>query len=318
MTFLSESDFLNFINRYFPLIHPNILLERGDDCNLISSKGNLCISSDLFLEESHFSRQYFSAGDIGYKALAVNISDISAMGARPQGFLLNLMIPEDLGSDFWANFFDGMSQLANHFDLALAGGDISRARFLGIDITIWGNINNRCLERKRCRSGDVLFVIGQLGLARTGRKMLETGNDLFGSLEAIKAHLRPRLFVEQAVSLSDFSGVRGLMDVSDGLVRDLPRFLGPELGADLLIREDNIHPEVVKYATSQGCCPVEFALHGGEDYCLLGCADKGVMSELKAYFPEFMYLGQVLPTPGLKLSGVTYQSDGFDHFSNMI
>ncbi len=316
MTFLSESDFLDLISRYFPRLHPNLLLERGDDCNLISSKGNICISSDLFLEEIHFTRRYFSPGDIGYKALAVNISDISAMGARPRGFLLNLMVPEGLGTDFWGHFFDDMSRLARRFDLALAGGDLSKAGFLGIDITIWGEVNDRWLERRKCRPGNALFVIGPLGLARTGRSILETGKDISCWPKAVKAHLRPSLFVDKAVHLTSFPGVNSLMDVSDGIVSDLPRILGPELGADLLIKEDDIHPEVVKYAVSQGLSPVEFALQGGEDYSLLGCTEENDIDELRESCPELLHLGQVLPVPGIRLSGQPYQSIGFDHFSN--
>jgi thiamine-monophosphate kinase len=318
MSFSSESEFLDFIARYFPRTHPHLVLGRDDDCALIKSKRTLCLSSDLFLEDIHFSRRYFSPLDIGYKALAVNISDISAMGAMPRGFLLNLMIPDGLDSLFWEQFFEGMANLAKQFDLALAGGDISRAPFLGIDITIWGEVADRWLERKRCQPGDIVFVIGPIGLARVGRMVLETGLDPIDYPKSVQCHLRPRLFVDQALRLAALSGVGGLMDVSDGLVRDLPRFLGPELGVHVALREEDLHQEVVQYTSRQNLSSLDFALKGGEDYSLLGCAQKKVLPVLQNAFSEWVYLGEVLSASGMSLHGKEFTSQGIDHFSQEI
>ncbi|MFP4480576.1 MAG: thiamine-phosphate kinase [Desulfohalobiaceae bacterium] len=312
----SEEEFLQELDRFFPAIGQDKLrLGRGDDCAVWSGEQDMCITSDLFLQDVHFRREYFSAADIGYKALAVNISDIAAMGARPEGFNLNLMLPEQLGLGFWRKLFKGMADLAMEQNIVLCGGDLSRASALGLDITIWGSaMGPRFLQRRMCQPGDFLFCVGSPGLARVGLQVLESGQNRQEYPAACQAHLRPGIMLPQAALLAQEETLRGLMDVSDGLVKDLPRFLGAKLGAEIFLNEQKLHQEVLSFAREKGCSPLELALLGGEDYALLGAVPPQELPGLQARLPETQVLGRVEERPGLRLQGRELNLEGFDHF----
>ncbi|HDQ40074.1 MAG TPA: thiamine-phosphate kinase [Desulfonatronum sp.] len=316
----SEDAFLALIDRFFPVEHNGLLLGRGDDCAVLDCPSSICMSTDLFLENVHFRRSYFRPGDIGHKTLAVNISDIAAMGAVPLGFALNLMVNENLEDDFWNGFFQGMTALAAEHGLYLAGGDLSRCSCLGMAVTIWGKQapGGRYLRRGQGRPKDALFVIGDIGLARTGLELLENDPGLAKDFPAaVQAHLRPVPRVQEALSLARNLAVRGLMDVSDGLIRDLPRFLGPDLGCRLALEPGGLHSEVLRFARRRHQDPVAWALLGGEDYALLGAVCANQWPALRKEFPAARYLGEILSNPGIYHHDNILQYKGFDHFETL-
>lgn len=316
-TLTSEDAYLALIDRFFPAQHQDVLLGRGDDCAVLRCPSSLCLSTDLFLENVHFRRSYFAPEDIGYKALAVNLSDIAAMGAEPLGFALNLMIPDSLEDAFWIGFFQGMAVLADAHGLYLAGGDLSRSDCLGVAVTIWGAQveGGRLLRRGQGRPGDILFVVGELGLARTGLALLEKNPDQAANFPAaVQAHLRPIPRLQEGRTLAMMPLVRGLMDVSDGLIRDLPRFLGPGLGCRLNVGPDALHPEVLRFAAKQNKDPLIWALQGGEDYALLGASAPDQWPAMQRMWPQACHLGVILNDYGLFLRDNVMQCKGFDHF----
>ncbi len=312
----SEDDFLALIDRCFPNAGPGILTGRGDDCAVLEVPGTICLTTDLFLEGTHFRLDYFSPGDVGHKALAVNLSDIAGMGARPLGFSLGLMVPPGLDQGFFEELFAALAALAERSGCPLTGGDLSRADRLGLSITAWGG-SPRFLARGSCRPGDLLFTLGPLGLARAGLLALEQEGRRAAARSfpaAVDAHLRPEIDLPAALTLSRSPAVRGLMDVSDGLARDLPRFVGPDLGVEIELRASELSSEVVAFAQRTGADPLEFALLGGEDYALLGAASPQGFPALKAALPGLTRLGKVLDAPGLWRGGERLALNGFDHF----
>ncbi|CCO24799.1 thiamine-phosphate kinase [Maridesulfovibrio hydrothermalis] len=318
----SEQDFLTLIDKYFPSENGHITLGRGDDCSILRTDKELCISKDLFLEDIHFRRSYFSAADIGYKSLAVNISDIAAMGGRPKGFELGLIIPPSLGIDFWEPFFQAMSDLAKTNNIILAGGDLSKGQYLGISITVWGEPaeNGIFLSRGNAKIGDILFLHGQAGMARTGLLALEELGPQAAKLypESVKAHLRPTMRVKEGLKLAASSHVRGLMDLSDGLARDLPRFLNcctGSLGAEISLPESSLHPEIIHYAKSKSASACDHAYLGGEDYALFGAVSAKGFKELTSSIPDLKAIGKITAGSKIYLNGAIYAADGFDHFS---
>jgi len=320
-TLRSEEDFLALIDQCFPTAHPGLAVPRGDDCALVAGAGDLLISTDIFREHTHFRRSYFSPGDIGHKALAVNLSDIAAMGGEPLCFSLGLTAPPGLPRAFFAELFAAMAALAGEHGVFLTGGDLSRGECLALCITILGRPApaGRVLLRGRCRPGDLLLVLGQPGLARAGLLALE--DDPAAAARdypvAVAAHLRPRARVDEGLRLAALPGVRGAMDVSDGLARDLPRFLGPDLGACLALPPHFLHPEVEALCAARGLGPAEhFALLGGEDYALLAAVAPDAAPAVLTALPRALPIGQVSPRPGLVLSGQALDLTGFDHFSN--
>lgn len=313
----SEEQFLQLIDTHFPREHEFLALGRGDDCAVLASGKEYCVSSDLFLENVHFKRDYFSAADIGYKALAVNISDIAAMGAKPVAFSMDLMAPADLTDGFWDEFFKSMGMLARQNDMVLAGGDISRADVLGVSITIYGVTGSgQFIQRANCSPGDTLFVVGDLGLARTGLMTLEAAGiqarEAFPA--AVMAHLRPKPKV-MIGTLLKAAGVNSLMDVSDGLARDLPRLVGPNMGASITLNESDLNGNITAFAQTVDADPIEIAVLGGEDYALLGAVSLDHLDKVRSV-PGLTLLGSVTDTPGLVVNGLSFTAQGFDHFDN--
>ena len=308
----TEEAFLELVDRYFPGKRRGEPGGRGDDCAVIPCGERLCLSTDLFLENVHFSRTYFSPRDIGYKSLAVNISDIAAMAAVPEGFLLNLLLVPDLPDEFWPEYFLGLADLAREYDLYLAGGDLSRSSRLGMGITIWGS-PGACIQRGGGLPGDLLFLVGEPGLSAAGLQILGNGGDRDEFPDAVAAHLRPRLHVAQARRIATCSGLRALMDVSDGLARDVPRLLGPGTGGALRLEQEDLHPEVVACARWQEISPVELAFRGGEEYALLGAIDPSCREELCELVPEARIVGEIVRGEGISLNGDPVGIKGFDH-----
>ncbi|WP_147821575.1 thiamine-phosphate kinase [Salidesulfovibrio onnuriiensis] len=318
MKLTSEDAFLELIDSHFPRENQFLKMGRGDDCAVLKAEGELCISSDLFVEDVHFRRSYFGPGDIGYKALAVNISDICGMGARPRGFNMDLMIPEGLDPGYWDAFFRDMAALARQNELALAGGDLSRSDKLGVNITIWGSAGpgRVFIPRQKNKPGDILFTCGELGLARVGLLALEEqGLNAAKSQypQAVMAHLRPKPKAMVGTLLSA-AGATSLMDVSDGLARDLPRLLAPGNGAAITIGEDMIHAEVRAFAQAKGARPEELVFLGGEDYALLGSADQETFASKISSIPGIRQIGLVTEK-GITVNGKECEPAGFDHFA---
>lgn len=312
----SEEQFLDLIDTYFTVTNEFVKLGRGDDCAILASGKDYCVSSDLFMEDIHFRRSYFSAADIGYKALAVNLSDIAGMGAKPVAFSMDLMAPSGLDETFWNDFFKSMAGIARQNDTALIGGDISRSEKLGISITIYGvGGSSGFLRRGNCQPGDMLFTIGDLGMARVGLMSLEAlgekAREAFPT--AVMAHLRPKPKMLIG-TLLNAAGVNSLMDLSDGLARDLPRLVGPGLGADITLKPEQLNGNVRTFAKNIGADPLEIAILGGEDYSLLGAVSPNEMERAKSV-PAFTPIGTVSETPGITLNGEPFKNKGFDHFS---
>lgn len=309
----SEQDFLDQIDSHFPGRSPGIVLGRGDDCAIMDVSGPICLSTDLFVEHQHFRRSYFSPGDIGHKALAAAASDLAAMGAAPVGFALSLMISEADDDVFLDGLLAGMAELSRQLGIPLVGGDLSRGPALALDITVLGRPgpSGRLLKRAQAKSGDTLVVIGPVGLARAGLHALEArGREALSQWPAATgAHLRPLPRLAEGLALAAIPEVRGLMDVSDGLARDLPRFLG-DYGCDLSLKPEGLHPEVRAFF---GESAVEEALLGGEDYALLAAAPFGASGILET-IPGVQTIGVVTQAPGLRLNGQPFSKAGFDHF----
>ncbi len=334
MTAISEAYILDLLAKHFPENHPSLLMGRGDDCAIIRSQGSLGVSTDLFIEDIHFRSSYFTPSEIGHKALAVNISDIAAMGMRPTGFSLGLAIPEHIDTHWLEAFFYGMGQLAAKHNIPLSGGDLSRAEKIHICITIWGETGTQknlsenksgYLSRGGAMPGDVLFVVGNIGLARIGLEKLEKYGREAQKMwpDACAAHLLPQPQVDAGLILARSSNnVRPpvLMDLSDGLARDMYRLLGTErntmLGAQIILPEALLHPEVIRHAKENGLCAAEQAFLGGEDYALLGACMPKLLPILHAGIPHMRSIGSITDAGYVELNGKRMQMQGFDHFSN--
>ena len=314
----SEDEFLALLDRHFPRDHEGVALGRGDDAAVIECPDRLCLTKDLFVENVHFRRGYFTPADVGHKALAVNLSDIAAMGARPTGFLLGLASPGDVDREYWEEAMAAMAALAARFDVPLVGGDLVRGDAIAISVTVWGAAgpSGRFLTRGSAAPGDILCVVGDLGLARVGLGLLEKDGPGAAAAwpAAVAAHLRPGPKVAEGLVLAGLPGVTACMDVSDGLARDLPRLLPPDCGADIFFAPSALHPEVTAHAAGHGRPPEKVAMFGGEDYALLAAVQPDAWTEARRALPEAKAVGVVTPRPGFTLNGQPFDERGFDHF----
>lgn len=327
----SEDAILACLARYFDNGNSRLALGRGDDCAVLSGGKALCVSSDMFLENAHFRRSYFEPEETGYKALAINISDLAGFGARPVAFNLCLGLPVWVDMAWLDRFFAGMAELAKKQRISLAGGDLSRCGLLCIAITVFGENNDDCdfLKRGGAMPGDALFVVGSLGLARVGLRELEAkGRSAMREWPAAcAAHLRPEPQTGAGLMLAR-AGYNArppaLMDLSDGLCRDLPRLLGQSgelgshsraLGAELKIRPNMLHEEVVRHAQLNSEDPVLEVMKGGEDYCLLGACAPAMLPALQTAIPNFFRIGEITDSGHIGHDGKILSANfGFDHF----
>ena len=337
MGFASEDDILRLVERFFPVGHPSLLLGRGDDCAVLRAGGPLAVTTDIFAEDAHFRRRYFTPYDIGFKAVAVNVSDVGSSGAVPVGLSMGLTLTGKEDEAWLSAFCEGMKALCDRFSLALSGGDLARSSLLNVCVTAWGELPEglpRGLRRGVAREGDVVFLVGEVGLARLGLTLLEGASSPEECEErkrtwpeACAAHLRPFPKAEEGVAIGRFAVQHeaseriGLMDVSDGLARDVPRLLACSrsgLGADIVLPPEALPQEVLRHAAGAGISAADFAFEGGEDYALVGtCPDK-LWPELSSWLAllgkSASALGRVRRGP-LTLNGQRPASAGFDHFS---
>lgn len=331
MSLVSEDHVLAVISRFFADMadNPRVLTERNDDCAVLQIEHPLCVSTDMFIEDVHFRRRYFTPEDIGWKALAVNLSDLAACGARPVGFSLGLGLPANTDMELLEGLFRGMAELAQLTGAPLTGGDLSRSEKLHLCITVFGEATHP-LRRGRAKPGDALFLVGPVGLARTGLMRLEGegAGASRSSPDAAAALLRPMPLLADGATLHDLAAAHpearlGLMDLSDGLARDVPRLIGlapsgsarrPERAPGAELNLPPPHPEIVRYCVANELHVDRFRLAGGEDYALIGSCDPKALPLVCAALPELHVLGSVNAQPGLRCGGEVVEP-GFDHFA---
>lgn len=294
----------------------------GDDCALLRSAPGMqmAISSDMLVEGRHF----FAGADarqLGHKSLAVNLSDLAAMGAQPVGFTLALALPA-VDEPWLAAFSEGMFALADQHNCELIGGDTTRGP-LTICITIFGDVPpGQALRRDCAQPGDDIWVSGALGDARLAlaayrKEVALDAADLAAA--GLRMHMpTPRVALGQAL--------RGLahaaIDISDGLVGDLGHILArSSLGATLHVDALPAGPVLRRQPLA---LRRSFCLAGGDDYELCFTAPPGMRAKVQAAALhagcELTLVGTMDAAPGLRLLDSTgaplaLQAHSFDHFS---
>lgn len=247
----------------------------GDDAALLRSRAGceLVVTTDLFLEQVHFRREWTSARNAGSKAAARALSDIAAMGAIPRFVFLSLAVPRRLSGRWLEEFFRGALALSRRFAVALAGGDLaSSPDRVVLDVVGVGEVERgRALLRSGARPGDAIFVTGTLGLARLGLEFLRRRAIRFAPLRAaLRAHLTPSPRCSVGRYLVRRQLATAAIDLSDGLSTDL-HHLCEESGVGASIDASRIPIATIPADVRDrfGLDPLNLALHGGEDYELL-------------------------------------------------
>jgi thiamine-monophosphate kinase len=290
---------------------PAAALGIGDDAAVLglTPGSRLVVTTDMLMDGRHFRLDRDGAEAAGYKAMAVNVSDIAAMAARPVAAVVAVALPRGRGRvvDVGTRLHAGLSDAASRLRIPLVGGDTNAWDGpLVVCVTAIGETTDRGeVRRSGARPGDVIFVTGPLGGSLLGR------------------HLRPSPRVDEALALHAAAPLRALIDISDGLASDLGRILeeSGELGAVLDADAVPIHPDAYAMSAADGRAPLDHALNDGEDCELCVVVDPENAGRLEKNPPppaRLFRVGEIVGTPGLLIRDSdarlsAFEPAGFDH-----
>ena len=311
---------------------PSVRVGIGDDTAVLQPTPGawLLVTTDLVVEDVHFRRRSAGPADIGWKAMAVNLSDIAAMGGTPRFALVALGCPEKTEVEEVDLFYEGLTSAAAPHEVSVVGGDtsVSPAGWI-VNVTLLGEMTGPPRLRSDARPGDLVAVVGLLGRSAAGLAVLEAEEqpslpeDVLA--DVVQAHLRPVARVTEGKWLGTAHGVRALIDLSDGLATDLGH-IATESGvaARVELARLPIAPSTRAVARSLGVDPVELAVSGGEDYELLFTAERSSMEDLaaglrRATAAVVTVIGEIMPgRPNVGFFDATGRrveiGPGFDHF----
>ncbi|MCL0057670.1 thiamine-phosphate kinase [Dehalococcoidales bacterium] len=279
---LGEFGLIELLAKMVDASSDNLLISIGDDAAAWYGDASTQLATvDSFIQDIHFSLAIASWKDLGWKALAANLSDIAAMGGIPRYALVSLALPGDTEVDNVTALYQGMIELAQQFGVAIIGGDITSAPLVAITITVLGSTGNRdILTRSAAEPGEKVAVTGELGAAAAGLEMLnkQLQFDPEATMCLKNAYLHPYPRITEGQLLVEH-GVKTAIDISDGLISDLKHICKlSQVSARIEIDCVPIKPKV---KTNFGDKALKLALSGGEDYELLFTANTEVINKVK-------------------------------------
>jgi thiamine-monophosphate kinase len=326
---MDENQIVRRLRKRFGTAIPGVIRGIGDDAAVLRpppSGSRWVVTTDMLLEGVDFLRSWATPAQLGHKSLAVNLSDLAAMGAQPRFYLVALALPSEFRSSWIDSFYRGITRLAQHHGAGLIGGDLSRSP-AGIQVTITAigeTSGAHPVYRSGGRPGDRIYVTGILGQAAAGLDLMmhgKTSGNTKAERLALRALLVPEPRCEEGLWLARSGYVRCMMDLSDGISMDLARLCeASAVGAEI----DGEHLPVFHEARKWHCDPLELALHGGEDFELLFTVPARKAEEFEAAYPSRLRpprrIGSLTrerrvywrPTAGS--TRVPLRQGGFDHF----
>lgn len=334
----AEFDLIAWIRKYAQQFPSSLIRHIGDDGAVFDPRfaHSLVVTTDMLIENVHFKRHWISPGFLGRKTLAVNLSDLAAMGARPYACLLALALPSETTGEYFYSFMTGFLEEAERRECPLIGGDLSAGPVVGATVTAWGSVaSGSAIYRAGARLGDEILLVGEVGLSRLGVQMLNLENptglaeidcedklaqwagDLF-RFRCLKAHFLPDPQVEVGSWLQQNQLATAMIDVSDGLAADLGHIaresaVAAEIDCDALPLPEELNAESA----------LDVVLNGGEDYALLFTCSQAQLAQIHASypstFPAFRPIGRIVSDePGVYLTRKgereRYEPRGYDHF----
>jgi len=302
-----------------------LLIGIGDDAAAWKSGNTIQLATTYSLiQDTHFDLNIITWEELGWKAIAVNLSDIAAMGAIPKYALISLALPGELETGCIESLYKGMAQIANKFGVAIVGGNVASASKTMISVTVLGNLESTSgLTRSAAVPGDRIAITGYTGLSAAGLRMLKQHLkfDVETTQLLREAHSTPMPRIDEGQILLH-RGVKAAIDISDGLLADLTHVCRASK-VSALINETTvpIHPALKKNFKSD--CS-QLALSGGEDYELLFTASSQTINRLKKVMPcPITVIGEITQgKPGqvtLIDSGgriIPWEKAGWEHFKS--
>ena len=286
---MNEHEVIRRISALLPPAPPEVLVPAGDDCAVLEIGGGTWVAASDMLVSGHHFKDWAAPEDVGHKAVAVNASDVAAMGGTPRFVLISGGAPDP---ETALRCFEGVVEACEAFGVYPLGGDTTRADALTVDVAILGEISTRPVLRSGARPGDLLAVTGELGAAAAGLLALEQGER--GRERLIRKYLRPKPRIEAGRAAAAL-GANAMIDLSDGLASDVRRLCERSgTGCDVDLALLPLEEDTKKLAESLGYDPGVLAATGGEDYELLICAPEHVLEQLaETIEPPLTVIGEL-------------------------
>ena len=318
MSSSGEFGFIDYINAVFPV--PEGTVGIGDDCAVLpAGEGELLFSTDLLMEGVHFLRSESSPEDVGWKAAAVNLSDIAAMGGKPVATFLSIALPKDAQGEWAERFIEGYRQISSQYDVPLLGGDTtSSLRDIAVNVGILGRCQSgKRLMRSGAKVGETIYVTGPLGDSAAGLQAVLKGIRRSEEVKTlIERHKRPLPRVDAGMILIQSGKVGAMMDISDGIASDMRHIMkASKVGAVIALDRLPLSSELISVCTEQGWDRYWLSTSGGEDFELLFTGPDGLENELdiKVYPVGKIVDGNELIWT-VEGSAVDYDYMGYKHF----
>jgi thiamine-monophosphate kinase len=296
-------------------------LGAGDDAAVIRIGGErIALTTDMLVAGVHFPTGT-AAKDIGKKAVAVNLSDLAAVGAEPVAVLFSIALPRSFKTRFVRELIRAMNRASTRYGCLLVGGDVNESEVFTISGVAVGRCKYSVLTRRGARAGDLVGVTGPLGAAAAGIDVLRSKRLREKFSKLVRAQLAPEARIREGLVLARTPGVTAAIDISDGLARNLWQ-LARESRVRVVVEKIPVDAAVRRFCEMEKRNPESYALYGGEDYELLFTFRPAVLDRLKSSFSaigsRFTVIGRVEKGLGVyvKRNGdiEPLPDRGFEHF----
>lgn len=289
-----------------------VLVGPGDDAAVVEVPGGaMACSLDMLVQNRHFRLDWSSAADIGHKAVAVNASDINAMGGRTTSLLVGLGCPPDLEATWALEFADGLAAEAEGIGASIVGGDVTAADAITISVAALGVCEHGVVRRSGAHPGDLVALAGRQGWADAGFAVL--GRGFRSPRVVVDAHRRPTPPYDCGPLAAEI-GATAMIDVSDGLLQDVGHLASAsQVAIDLRADQFEIPEPLQAVGAALGVDSLRFVLTGGDDYSLVATFPAG--TELPEQWREIGVVLSADEEGSVTVDGAAYEGDGgHQHF----
>lgn len=265
---MNEFEFIDNLTNFLDIKDKNVLVGFGDDCAVIKcGNKNLLFTNDCLIEDVHFIKSKISPEDLGWKLVSVNVSDIVSSGGYPRWANITVAL-SNKDTDYIKNVYKGIRKALDFYKFSLVGGNTSKSDRIFLDMFLVGE-TDRYILRTGAKTGDFVYISGELGLSRAGLELLLMDKKSYEDfeLELIKYHTKPLARIDLVEIIRD--NASSCIDVSDGLVGDL-NHISQKSKKMIILEEEElpIHKLLKLYCEKYNKNPLDYILYGGEDYQL--------------------------------------------------
>ena len=312
---IGEFGLIERLKRKVKIFSKDVIKGIGDDAAVLNyDKNNYMIfTTDMLVEDVHFSLKYFRPWQVGMKAIEQNVSDVASMGGIPKYALVSLAILKNTEVSFVEKMYDGINKASSKYKLNIVGGNISSSNKIIVDISMIGFVEKKYLAtRSNAKIGDLIFCSGNVGKSACGFELLKNRKSGIST----KFHLEPKSRLDLARKLAKI-GVNSMIDISDGVAPEILHICNEsKAGAKIFVDKIPISKSTETDAEKLGKNPYEFALYGGEDFELIFTTSKSKAKRLKNL--NVKIIGEITN----KKNGIKFYKNkkimkvkkGFDHF----